>query len=520
MKRVYCLYRVSTKGQVDHDDIPMQRTACRAFAERNGWTICKEFLEKGVSGYKTSAEDRDAIQDLKIAAEKKEFDILLVFMFDRLGRIPNETPFVLEWFVKTGVQVWSAKEGQQTFETDVDYLMNYIRFWQAGGESRKTSMRVQTRMRQMVEAGQFTGGVCPFGYRFVKSGECNKKWKELVALEVVPEEAAIVQFIFHKTVAEGYGTWRLSDAVNALGYKTHRGAKFQSNTINRILHNRIFTGRFVRGGKSSQVIEALKIVEDNEFEEAQKIVAARQGERQERMNIAYTTRGASLLSGNIFCAHCGAKLYAITYSDPVTLADGTKKKYKGIKYICSKRIHKRGPCDGQTQYASKKIDGVVLEAVHAVLQKMQGSVKDESLKKSYEKTLKSKKAIYAELLREQAKEQEKLNRLLAEVGNVLMNESSFSLETLNRAIELTKTKLAEFEEKIPKALKELNEQKSIIEHLDTYYDQFKGWAESFDAATNEEKKMIICKLISRIEVGRGYKVNIVLNMDYGQFVGE
>ena len=76
MKRVYCLYRVSTKGQVDHDDIPMQRTACRAFAEKNGWTICKEFLEKGVSGYKVSANERDAIQDLKIAAEKKEFDIL------------------------------------------------------------------------------------------------------------------------------------------------------------------------------------------------------------------------------------------------------------------------------------------------------------------------------------------------------------------------------------------------------------------------------------------------------------
>ena len=520
MKRVYCLYRVSTKGQVDHDDIPMQRTACRAFAERNGWTICKEFLEKGVSGYKTSAEDRDAIQDLKVAAEKKEFDILLVFMFDRLGRIPNETPFVLEWFVKTGVEVWSAKEGQQTFETDVDYLMNYIRFWQAGGESRKTSMRVQTRMRQMVEAGQFTGGVCPFGYRFVKSGVCNKKGKELVALEVVPEEAAIVQFIFRKTVAEGYGTWRLSDAVNALGYKTHRGAKFQSNTINRILHNRIFTGRFVRGGTSSQVIEGLKIVEDSEFEEAQRIVAARQGERQERMNIAYTTRGASLLSGNIFCAHCGAKLYAITYTDPVTLADGTKKKYKGIKYICANRARKRAPCDGQTQYASKKIDAVVLETIHAVLRKMQGSVKDESLKKSYEKTLKSKKAIYAELLREQGKEQEKLNRLLAEVGNVLIEESSFSLETLNRAIELSKEKLTEIEEKIPKALKEMNEQKSILEHLDTYYEQFKGWAESFDAATNEEKKMIICKLISRIEVGRGYKVNIVLNMDYGQFVGE
>lgn len=53
-------------------------------------------------------------------------------------------------------------------------------------------------------------------------------------MEVVSEEAAIVQFIFRKTVAEGYGTWRLSDAINALGVKTHRGARFQSNIINRI----------------------------------------------------------------------------------------------------------------------------------------------------------------------------------------------------------------------------------------------------------------------------------------------
>lgn len=53
MKRVYCLYRVSTKRQVDQmkDDIPMQRIACHEFADRqDGWVIVKEFLEKGVSG--------------------------------------------------------------------------------------------------------------------------------------------------------------------------------------------------------------------------------------------------------------------------------------------------------------------------------------------------------------------------------------------------------------------------------------------------------------------------------------
>jgi len=98
MKRVYCLYRVSTKKQVDRNDkdendIPMQKKACHDFADRqNGWSILKEFSEKGVSGYKVSAKDRDAIQELKEAAQRKEFDILLVFMFDRIGRIDDETP--------------------------------------------------------------------------------------------------------------------------------------------------------------------------------------------------------------------------------------------------------------------------------------------------------------------------------------------------------------------------------------------------------------------------------------------
>ena len=166
IKRVYCLYRVSTIGQVDKNDIPLQKQSCREFAKHQpGWVIQKEFQEKGVSGFKISADDRDAIQELKTAAEHGEFDILLVFMFDRLGRIDNETPFVVEWFIKHGISVWSVNEGEQKLDSHVDKLMNYIRFWQANGESQKTSIRVKSRLRQLVEEGVFTGGVAPFGYR-------------------------------------------------------------------------------------------------------------------------------------------------------------------------------------------------------------------------------------------------------------------------------------------------------------------------------------------------------------------
>lgn len=121
MKRVICLYRVSTVGQVDHDDIPMQKIACREYAATHqDWEIIDEISEKGVSGYKVSTNARDAIIEIKKRAMAKEFDVLLVFMFDRLGRREDETPFVVQWFVQQGIEVWSTREGEQRFDTHVD----------------------------------------------------------------------------------------------------------------------------------------------------------------------------------------------------------------------------------------------------------------------------------------------------------------------------------------------------------------------------------------------------------------
>lgn len=128
MKRVICLYRVSTKGQVDKDDIPMQRIECRKFIETQGWTLVGEYAEKGVSGFKVSAEKRDAIMSIRKEAERGAFDVLLVFMFDRLGRRDDETPFLVEWFISKGIEVWSTREGQQKMESRADKLINYIRY--------------------------------------------------------------------------------------------------------------------------------------------------------------------------------------------------------------------------------------------------------------------------------------------------------------------------------------------------------------------------------------------------------
>ena len=208
-KRVICLYRVSTLGQVEKDDIPMQKQACKEFCTRQGWEIVDSRSEKGVSGYKTSANNRDAIQDIREAALRKEFDILLVFMFDRLGRKEDETPFIVQWFANHGIEVWSVMEGQQRFETHVDKLMNYIRFCRAEGESEKTSQRVKTRHGQITQEGHFRGGTVQFGYRLEHQGRVNRKGTPLGELVIDEQEAAIIRTIFDRYINYGYGTFRI-----------------------------------------------------------------------------------------------------------------------------------------------------------------------------------------------------------------------------------------------------------------------------------------------------------------------
>lgn len=205
--RVCCLYRVSTDKQVDftsnHEaDLPMQRKACHKFAESKGWVIVHEEQEEGVSGHKVRAAARDKLQIIKDYARRGKFDILLVFMFDRIGRIADETPFVVEWFVRNGIRVWSTQEGEQRFDNHTDKLLNYIRFWQADGESEKTSVRTRTSLRQLVEEGHFKGGNAPYGYDLVRSGRINKRKHELYELHINEQEAAVVRIVFDKYVYE------------------------------------------------------------------------------------------------------------------------------------------------------------------------------------------------------------------------------------------------------------------------------------------------------------------------------
>ena len=522
MKKAYCLYRVSTKKQVDKakDDIPMQKIACTEFAEQNGWIIAKEFYEKGVSGFKVSANDRDAIQDLKEAAINHEFDVLLVYMFDRLGRRDDETPFVVEWFVKQGIEVWSTQEGQQRFENQTDKLLNYIRYWQANGESVKTSMRLKTRMAQLTAEGIYHGGAIPLGYRAVHKGRVNKKGQPVKDLEIDQQEAEYVKLIFNKTLNEGYGSYRMAEYLNKLGVRTHNGKEFQCNSINRILKNKLYCGYYVAGETTSQKLDHLVIIDENVFDNVQHILSQRSLKNEAKQHIARTTKGKTLLSGNIYCAHCGSHLISSGANEKYIRKDGTIGVSSTLRYICYHRTRKLNDCDGQSVYSAKRVDNAVLAVVNKYLQSIKATPKDKALEIRYRKELKEKNKLKKELTERKELLQKRLSELSIEVGKCLSGENKFPADILAMSIKSTKDEMAETERQIHECKCDLEQQTDMIDKLDYYYQQFITWADEFDKASLEQRKMIICQLIDEIKVGRGYEISIEFNASYNQFFGD
>ena len=518
-KRAALEYRVSTKGQVDHDDIPMQKIACRKFAQQQGWRVVMEKAEKGVSGSKVSASKRDVIQELRTAASNREFDVLLVYMFDRLGRIESETPFVLEWFVQHGIEMWSTHEGQQRIESHGDKLMNYIRFWQAAGESEKTSMRTRDRIRQIVSSGHYAGGFVPYGYRAVNKGRVNKRDQPVKDLEIDPEEAAWVREVFEKVANEGASGYAMARMLNERGLRTRQGAKFQSCNIRRMIQHEGYTGYIIIKAAKSEFMPQLQIVDNELFARANEQMDKRCNAITEQRNAAKKSNNPTLLAGIVVCAHCGAKMSAFLHNDRYKLADGTIKETVQAKYNCYQRGQHLRPCDGQSLYLAERVDAIVLNLVDQMFQQIKREPYDKSIEqriRQQDAELNRKKKVAEKKIKAA---QHKQQRYEEEIVRCLDGQSAFSEATLARLIQQAEAEVQQAKNEYTALLKD-DSGRDTIQKIRKYYDEFLGWANEFDLASVPRKRTILAQLLERVEVGKGYKVKIVVKGSYRQFLAE
>ena len=525
MKKIcYNLYRVSSKKQLynspdNKDDIPMQRQACQEFAKRMDWTVGREFEEKAVSASKVSAANRDAIIDLKEAALNGEFQVLLVFLFDRLGRIDDETPFVLEWFVKHGIECWSVHEGQQKIEQHTDKLMNYIRFWQAAGESEKTSIRTKTRLGQIVQEGCFRGGTTPYGYRLEKQGRFNKGNHEVNEILINEEEAAVVRQIFDLYVSKGYGSQRIATFLHEQGIRNRKGTNFANCTIHHMLGNILYLGILRSGETESAIFPRLQIIDPHVFETAQNLRTQRSADYNER-RVPLNTKGSSLLSGNIFCGHCGARLIVTTNGKKRMSKDGEVTVTPRTRYVCYNKTRHAHQCDGQTGYTVRKLDEIIENIVHRLFEQLNDIPKEAVIAEKYasriaeyQMQLISAKAFY------QANATEVME-YESEVIKVIRGESKLNPDLLNKLHEDAKTKAADSEQTVKRLESQIKDGERMKDELSQQFDNLQSWADMYDECDIETKKMILSRIMQTVKVSRNYEIEIDFTVDFEQIGGQ
>ena len=485
----------------------MQKRACELFCEKMGWEIVDTRSEKGVSGFKVSANDRDAIIDIREAAAQKKFDVLLVYMFDRLGRKEDETPFIVQWFINNGIEVWSAVEGQQKIEQHVDKLLNYIRYWQAQGESEKTSVRVKTAQAQMIQDGRFRGGTVPFGYNLEQNGRVNKKGFPLGDLAINEQEAAVVRTIFDRYVTHGYGTQRICSYLADNGMTNRAGRRFTNTTIQNILKRQTYIGILSGGGVQSDVIPELQIISPDVFERANEIATERSIGYSER-RIPLNTKGNALLSGNVFCGHCNARLTLTTNGKKYLRKDGEVTVTPKMRYVCYNKTRHPEKCDGQTGYTTSKLDGIVETVVQSIFDKMKEKPGDQVIAAQFEERIAGIKLNLEQARTALSGEVKILSLLEDELLKIIQGTSSLKPEMLNKKHDEAEASVAVKRAAVESLENELANSKETLRQVTRQYNDVVTWSDMYAESPMDVKKMIVAQLISAVRVSADYKIEI------------
>ena len=408
----------------------------------------------------------------------------------------------MEWFVKHGVRVWSVNEGEQRFESHTDRLTNYIRYWQADGESQKTSIRTKTALSQMVLEGRFRGGTTPYGYRLERSGILNKRKHEVNRLVIDNDEAEIVRTMFDLCVSSGYGKFRLAHFLNDHGIRNRKGEKWHDATIGAILHNPLYKGVLRSGETYSEPFEELQIIKPELFEMAQSLMAQRTNANKEYRTLPLNTTGQSLLSGNIFCGHCGGRLTLTTNGKVYRHADGTPTKKKRIRYVCYNKTRHRADCDGQTGYTMHILDGIIVKILHQVFDKLKNATSDMIVGNACKKHMALMQGDLKRAKTENTKANADYEALKAEVMKALQGRSSLPVEVLNEMLEETRQRVLDTSHKVTELTMELESENDRVSELQAEFERIATWSEIFDSSDIATQKMICGYIIKRVNVCR------------------
>ena len=122
------------------------------------------------------------------------------------------------------------------------------------------------------------------------------------------------------------------------------------------------------------------------------------------------------------------------------------------------------------------------------------------------------------LTADHAKALDNLNVLKGEVVKAIKGESAFSADTLSGLIADAEKECERLGKLCMEAESSVADSEQLLREVTASFDTLVSWAELYETASFEKKKMIVNCLIRRVDVYRGYKLHIDFNFDYQQFL--
>lgn len=189
-----------------------------------------------------------------------------------------------------------------------------------------------------------------------------------------------------------------------------------------------------------------------------------------------------------------------------------------IRYTCYGKLRKQTNCTGQTGYTVHILDEIIDKAVRQIFSKMRGIPKEQIVTKRYEKENAERKNHLQDLQTQRNKAEKDLLALKTEVLACIKGESVLPRETLAEMITAQEEKLTELENLCEAASEELEKTAELMDKVSRLYDELISYADLYDSANFEAKKMIVNQLIRRVDVYRGYQINISFNFDLTPYI--